>query len=817
MTDLLVFDSPFEPGWNGDPKDVPASSPLIQAEEAWEAEWPTDAHCVQYFIPGEEAMPRLNKSSIAWLQTHHDIQPQVAWVMVDVDNPHHQEWDDRLLEHLAATLDPANLPEADSAGYYQTQHGYRLVWRLAEPMPALLFEDWATMFYEYLRSRGVEADMACRDWTRLFRMPKATRDGVLQDHPLDFSNIYSGLTLDWTPPRAPVEGQAPGRKSVQTWDTDMERPEVPSRTLARDAQYLKDTPWYQPIMDRRALAHDGERNAKTISALGTVLNRMQPDPDPYLAFKLLSPCVQAQVEEGSRWDLDWLWVKCLLFANREQGQREYRDDLKAATIGVRHLLQMKEAERMGLGGSPEEADDPDFVRKLILTPPGLNVVYLWDINRGRYERKAFHPMTLARDLSRACGHGSLEDEDGIPLVDLRDDKGKLLPGSEIMHRYSSEVSRTVYRYVPGTSYDDATSTLTTSLTDINPYLRPEYNAEIDRWLDLLGGEEAWRIKDWLSVMFQYDYPVCALYLEGGSGLGKGMLGEGLSQIWSGAYCDFSEITKSFNQRLLVTPLVWADEVAEGDVGKSMSAAFRKIVGSSVHDISVKYQSNLELHGCPRVLITANNPNAIRFMETMSGDDIDAVVTRFGHVMCSVEAADYLRSLGGRRATLDWVQGLGIANHVAWMNENYVMPDEMGRYLVPGWARDFAENLVAHGSMQGEVQDAIVRYLTHHAIKKPITGLMTWHEGALGVNTAMLQDSWGLLMGDKAKVPSRSQVNKVAKSLCDGDCRKRMPSGQSLRYRLMKMDSLVRYAEQVLDIDPEELYKAFKVIEDQEVK
>lgn len=814
MTNLLVLDTPFEPGWNGDPTNVPASHPMVPSDEAWERDWPTDAHCVQYFVPGESHIPRLNKSSIAWLLMHHDTQPMVGWVLIDVDNPNHGEWTDELLQELGQRLSEENLPEVSSAAFYLTKHGYRLVWRLEEPMPALVFEDWASMFYEYLRSRGIEADSACRDWTRLFRMPCATRNGVLQDRPYDFSHIHEGLTLDWSPPRPPVEGQAPMSKSIQVWESDAAMPEVPVKTLQRDVAYMKGTEWYQSLIDRRPLAYSGERNAKTISALGSVLRRMEPEPDPYLAFKLLSPCVQAQIEDGSTWDLDWLWSKCLTFSNREQGQREYKQDLQAATIGVRHMLQKEAAEEMGLEASPDLADDPNFIRKLILTPPGLNVVYLWDMNLKRYERVSFHHMTLARDLSEACGAKSM-DEEGVPLVSLRDDKGKLLTGPEIMHRYSSGVKRSIFRYAPGTSYDDVTNTLTTTLTEIHPMLKPEYNADVDAWLETLGGENAWRIKDWLSVMFQYDYPVCALYLEGGKGLGKGMLGEGLSQIWSGAYCDFSEITKDFNQRLLTTPLVWADEVAEGDVGKSMSAAFRKIVGSSIHDVSVKYQSNLELHGCPRVLITANNSNAIRFMENMSGDDVEAVVTRFGHVHCSRDTEQYLLDLGGRAHTLDWVKGLGIANHVAWMNENYVLPKKTGRYLIPGWARDFAENLVAHGSMQGEIQDALVRYLTAHARKNPIRGVCTWHEGGLGINTTVLQDNWTLLMGEKAKVPSRSQVSKTAKSLCEGHVRKRTKSGQYLRYRLVKMESLVRYAEQVLDIDAEEMEKAFRHIEETE--
>jgi hypothetical protein len=67
--------------------------------------------------------------------------------------------------------------------YYETRGGARIVHTQAEPSILRSRADaleWAQCYAiacAYLRRRyGIEADPSCADWTRLFRLPRATRD-----------------------------------------------------------------------------------------------------------------------------------------------------------------------------------------------------------------------------------------------------------------------------------------------------------------------------------------------------------------------------------------------------------------------------------------------------------------------------------------------------------------------------------------------------------------------------------------------------------------------------------------------------------------
>jgi hypothetical protein len=66
---------------------------------------------------------------------------------------------------------------------YETRGGYRVIYRLpfareiASEDDALVWKYGYAMHVAYLaRSFGIEADASCSDWTRLFRVPRATRD-----------------------------------------------------------------------------------------------------------------------------------------------------------------------------------------------------------------------------------------------------------------------------------------------------------------------------------------------------------------------------------------------------------------------------------------------------------------------------------------------------------------------------------------------------------------------------------------------------------------------------------------------------------------
>jgi hypothetical protein len=73
--------------------------------------------------------------------------------------------------------------EHPAAFFYDTRGGYRCVYRLQEPSVISSPQDAVTWRQEYavireylLRRFDIAVDAACSDWTRLFRLPRATRD-----------------------------------------------------------------------------------------------------------------------------------------------------------------------------------------------------------------------------------------------------------------------------------------------------------------------------------------------------------------------------------------------------------------------------------------------------------------------------------------------------------------------------------------------------------------------------------------------------------------------------------------------------------------
>ena len=111
------------------------------------------------------------------------ITMQLFVVDVEPENhaPRTPEWD-------AAEEPKIERAVALGAFFYSTRGGYRLVWQLVEPFAITSkqdAQDWSTSYLAALdeieRELGIVGDRTCKDWTRLYRLPFVTRDGVQQE------------------------------------------------------------------------------------------------------------------------------------------------------------------------------------------------------------------------------------------------------------------------------------------------------------------------------------------------------------------------------------------------------------------------------------------------------------------------------------------------------------------------------------------------------------------------------------------------------------------------------------------------------------
>jgi hypothetical protein len=219
-----------------------------------------------------------------------------------------------------------------------------------------------------------------------------------------------------------------------------------------------------------------------------------------------------------------------------------------------------------------------------------------------------------------------------------------------------------------------------------------------------------------------------------------------------------------------------------------------LVGTSSFTINRKYRDPATLLGCPRLLITANNSDALRIREDLTPEDLTAIIRRVGYIQSDKRAADFLVSIGGRTTTEQWVAGDGIAKHVRWLQENrQVKPGP--RYLVEGWNSDLSLDLITFAGFNGLVLTAIVYYLTDPNI--PFDPRMPVGNGKVLVNARALLAKWKLLLGPDNKPPEDWKLANAFRSIANQQTRFRIDEGKTTKHIRcwdVNVDSLLRLAD-----------------------
>lgn len=149
-------------------------------------EYVTDAHFAAYSVPSHPR--RLGTDALLKPGARSELDPGVAMKLAifDVDCPAGHKGDAHAtdawwldeIEKLAALFN------AHPNGFaYRTRGGYRIVYWLTESIvlrDGADAESWSLRYCAWLvyltREFEILADAACKDWTRLFRLPHATRD-----------------------------------------------------------------------------------------------------------------------------------------------------------------------------------------------------------------------------------------------------------------------------------------------------------------------------------------------------------------------------------------------------------------------------------------------------------------------------------------------------------------------------------------------------------------------------------------------------------------------------------------------------------------
>lgn len=171
---LTVIRDAFVPSWPKRLRCAPVERGFVmRAGQAFDRVYSSDAHFAAY----RSSMGR--RLSLEALD--RDVPFELTHIVFDVDGPNHEapaEWRAELRDRVQA-LALAH----PGLFFYETRGGARIVYRQGEPTVVRTRDDareWKRVYsvaLAYLARRfGIAADPACADVTRLFRLPRATRE-----------------------------------------------------------------------------------------------------------------------------------------------------------------------------------------------------------------------------------------------------------------------------------------------------------------------------------------------------------------------------------------------------------------------------------------------------------------------------------------------------------------------------------------------------------------------------------------------------------------------------------------------------------------
>lgn len=667
-------------------------------------------------------------------------------------------------------------------------HCYRLVFPVTEELTREQIKptrDWVQA------QLGVRADEQTKDLSRAYYLPSRPKRGP----PYVFSSV-TGKAIE------PVAGFAPVVASyVQPTATGvLQTLEHPERTNG-DMHALKKALSKKVVGDplvKRCLAGDrladqGARDSALNQLAGKLVFGLPPDAsiEAIVEFGRQSVCAMDPPEHGT-----WMEVwrdKVERAIQRRAGELakiKERNDIAKAFL-CSHAAYGEPEEEATDGPFPlekvelwaQEMGFPNaaaFQKQWMIRHRGGH----WVFCNGRY--KGMVPdsdieYSLARDLVRAPVRLTAPDKLGQEMP---------RPIKQILHDYAT-VARNVSASLAlqKSYYDPGHQTFHEAVCPIRPELRPRSHPEVHEWLEILGGPV---LLDWVACVTKLDKPAAALYIDGDKGTGKNVLADGLAHIWhKGNATAFKDVVgTAFNDAITRCPLIHADEgIPKTD---TIIDDLRRLIGSSGMPLNRKFLPVVNLKGCPRLIITANNSRVLLDTgATLGPQDIEAVTQRIRRLHANIESARHLekiRNEKGYEYIQAWVDHDKIAEHALWLRENREV-NEKTRFLVEGVDPAQAEQMTTGTGHVSATMEFLSRYLSDSsAVKSPriIVG-----NGELLVNTEALADKhiWERYVPSR-KIPSARVLSDSLRAVSEEE----PATVQGLEYFRVKSRILIEWSK-----------------------
>lgn len=431
--------------------------------------------------------------------------------------------------------------------------------------------------------------------------------------------------------------------------------------IVHKAEGICERNWIDLAYEGKVFCSKGNRDNRLLELSAHAINKFGMDSDAIL--RALTPALKAlgTDEHGKTW--------LEIFEDKLARDLVARMKTEAPYAALR-------PEKRPIAPPPP----PGGLERLIIKRDHRG--WVWDGEEQQYRG----PFDIS-DLLAAFRRYSLRVEGVTLLSDLRK---KTL--NQILEDYSTLPEAITYSLSePVSRYIEETSTF--KIAKCPPRVsEAKEDPEIAQWLLLLGGEEYEALLDWCAALPMIDRPSRLLYFDGPPACGKNLFAASAARLWSEEGPErLSEALGHFNVALLRCPLLLADESVPTE--KDTSSKIRALITAQHHTINAKNAQPMTLEGCARVLLAANNDKLLRFAEALTRHDQEGIIDRMLYINPDREAADYLRSLGGREHVDKWRAEDRFVKHCRYLAQ--VRPlDRNARFLGRASSDAFSTKLAA---------------------------------------------------------------------------------------------------------------------------
>jgi hypothetical protein len=580
--------------------------------------------------------------------------------------------------------------------------------------------------------------------------------------------------------------------------------ETLKKTKARKPEHKE---WMTAVLEGAPLSGEGGRN-QTMWKAASYLAFTLPDTETDAFLALLRPSLYAMAAEEGNDIEEWVeeMEEKLERARGEQRQqaedaRRFKEDSKVlsrlASVDPGESAEPYTQEEVAGWAKAAGCTLEEFQRRWIIQYAGA---YFF-LRNGRYdyplpEKAAANDMHVA--LSRADGFVDLT----VPTK--TGEKKKSL--STVIQEYGTVVPRLAFSYLhAGSYYDKADKTLLLGAAPLRK-IEPRFNANIQRWLELLGANDPERFFDWLATLTDLSKPTCALYLRGPRGIGKNMFYLGLSRLWTktGPVMLTVKHFTDWNDDYLSCPLLVVDEAMPGAKDdKSLDGYMRQLITAESRPLAQKFLiGRPPLLGAQRVVMVANKDDLLAFSEDMTGEALDATAERYFYLRCDEEPGKFIESLGGRKATESWVAGDEIAAHIHHLAQSRKVKP-YGRLLVSGKLSQMRSKLAASSGIAPHVCEYILKTLKDPKYRDQFLRV---GNGRILVSALTIVDKarWEGMV-PAARVPSLQRAAEALKAISVSEQQVRVwEKGVRKRYYELDLEILKDKAEELQMFDRSEI-------------